>query len=145
MRPERRFKPGMDGGLTAAVLVSPPLHLRTAVFLSKQLGPPQHSGAFGISQIAVGEHFVEPVSAGEAYTFEAQAFAQAGPQANDAGAMVEVEAVPEPRLTLLVGFICLGFFLLRPKSVSFTNIDASARLPSTFLCVSERSREKTCG
>src|ERR1700724_63515 len=29
MRPERRFKPGMDGGLTAAVLVSPPLHLRT--------------------------------------------------------------------------------------------------------------------
>src|SRR6185437_5644916 len=30
MRPERRFKPGMDGGLTAALLVSPPLHLRTA-------------------------------------------------------------------------------------------------------------------
>ena len=29
MRPERRLKPGMDGGLTAAVLVSPPLHLRT--------------------------------------------------------------------------------------------------------------------
>jgi hypothetical protein len=24
MRPERRFKPGMDGGLTAAVLLSPP-------------------------------------------------------------------------------------------------------------------------
>ena len=43
MRPERRFKPGMDGGLTAAVLVSPPLHLRTAVFLSKQLGPPHSS------------------------------------------------------------------------------------------------------
>ncbi len=41
MRPERRFKPGMDGGLTAAVLVSPPHHLRTAVFLSKRWGPPQ--------------------------------------------------------------------------------------------------------
>src|SRR5690242_7635942 len=39
MRPERRFKPGMDGGLTAAVLVSPPLHLRTAEILSKQWGP----------------------------------------------------------------------------------------------------------
>ena len=41
MRPERRFKPGMDGGLTAAVLVSPPLHLRTLDFLSKRWGPPQ--------------------------------------------------------------------------------------------------------
>jgi hypothetical protein len=41
MRPERRFKPGMDGGLTAAVLVSPPLHLRTPEILSKRWGPPQ--------------------------------------------------------------------------------------------------------
>jgi hypothetical protein len=41
MRPERRFKPGMDGGLTAAVLVSPPLHLRPPEILSKQWGPPQ--------------------------------------------------------------------------------------------------------
>jgi hypothetical protein len=41
IRPERRFKPGMDGGLTAAVLVSPPHHLRTAEFLSKRWGPPQ--------------------------------------------------------------------------------------------------------
>ena len=41
MRPERRFKPGMDGGLTAAVLVNPPLHLRTLDILSKQWGPPQ--------------------------------------------------------------------------------------------------------
>jgi len=40
MRPERRFKPGMDGGLTAAVLVSPPLHLRTPEILSKRWGPP---------------------------------------------------------------------------------------------------------
>ncbi len=41
MEPERRCKSGMDGGLTAASLVtSPPLYLRTAVFLSKQLGPP---------------------------------------------------------------------------------------------------------
>ena len=43
IRPERRFKPGMDGGLTAAVLVSPPHHLRTAEFLSKRWGPPQTS------------------------------------------------------------------------------------------------------
>ena len=41
IRPERRLKPGMDGGLTAAVLVSPPLHLRTDEILSKQWGPPQ--------------------------------------------------------------------------------------------------------
>src|ERR1700680_1904367 len=40
MRPERRLKPGMDGGLTAAVLVSPPHHLRTADFLSNRWGPP---------------------------------------------------------------------------------------------------------
>ena len=46
MRPERRFKPGMDGGLTAALLVSPPLHLRIAVFLSKQPGPPQFTLAW---------------------------------------------------------------------------------------------------
>src|SRR5579864_1087619 len=44
MRPERRFKPGMDGGLTAAILVSPPLHLRTVGILSKQWGPPQNFG-----------------------------------------------------------------------------------------------------
>ena len=31
----------MDGGLTAAVLVSPPLYLRTAEILSKRWGPPQ--------------------------------------------------------------------------------------------------------
>src|SRR3984885_8505895 len=43
MRPERRFKPGMDGGLTAAVLVSPLLHLRTPEILSKQPGPPQQA------------------------------------------------------------------------------------------------------
>lgn len=39
--PERRFKPGMDGGLTAAILVTPPLYLRTDEILSKQWGPPQ--------------------------------------------------------------------------------------------------------
>jgi hypothetical protein len=39
-RPERRCKSGMDGGLTAASFVSsPPLYLRTAVFLSNQPGP----------------------------------------------------------------------------------------------------------
>jgi hypothetical protein len=35
MEPERRCKSGMDGGLMAASLISsPPLYLRTAVFLS---------------------------------------------------------------------------------------------------------------
>ena len=44
MEPERRCKSGMDGGLTAASLVSrPPLYLRTAVFLSNQPGPPYHA------------------------------------------------------------------------------------------------------
>jgi hypothetical protein len=43
MEPERRCKSGMDGGLTAATLLSsPPLYLTTAVFLSKQSGPPQN-------------------------------------------------------------------------------------------------------
>ena len=40
--PERQFKPRMDGGLRAAILVSPLLHLRTAEFLSKQWGPPHN-------------------------------------------------------------------------------------------------------
>jgi len=39
MRPERRFKSGMDGGLTAAVFLSPPLHLRMDEILSKRWGP----------------------------------------------------------------------------------------------------------
>jgi len=39
--PERRCKSGMDGGFRAASLVSsPPLYLKTAIFLSKQSGPP---------------------------------------------------------------------------------------------------------
>jgi hypothetical protein len=33
----------MDGGLTAATLLSPPLYLRPADFLSKRSGPPQES------------------------------------------------------------------------------------------------------
>ncbi|HEY1470301.1 MAG TPA: hypothetical protein VGF61_14755, partial [Candidatus Acidoferrum sp.] len=41
MEPERRCKSGMDGGLRAAVLISPPLHLRTDEFLSNRWGPPQ--------------------------------------------------------------------------------------------------------
>ena len=36
MEPERRCKSGMDGGLAAALLVSPPLHLRMDVFLSNR-------------------------------------------------------------------------------------------------------------
>ena len=39
-RPEHRCKSGMDGGLTAAILLSPPLYLRTTDFLSKRWGPP---------------------------------------------------------------------------------------------------------
>jgi len=45
MRPERRCKSGMDGGLTAASMISPPHHLRTPDFLSKRWGPP-HTEAF---------------------------------------------------------------------------------------------------
>jgi len=46
-RPQHRCKSGMDGGFTAAILLSPPLHLRTADFLSKRWGPPQ-TDAFGV-------------------------------------------------------------------------------------------------
>src|SRR3954449_9313471 len=40
-RPEHRCKSGMDGGFTAAILINPPLYLRTLDFLSKRWGPPQ--------------------------------------------------------------------------------------------------------
>ena len=43
MEPERRCKSGMDGGLTAAILVSPLLHLRMDDFLSNRWGPPQRT------------------------------------------------------------------------------------------------------
>src|ERR1700674_2747074 len=46
MRPERRVKPGMDGGLTAASVVSPLHHLRTGKILSKRWGPPHQSQEF---------------------------------------------------------------------------------------------------
>jgi hypothetical protein len=46
MRPERRLKPGMDGGLRAAFLISPLHHLRTPEILSKRWGPP-HSDNVG--------------------------------------------------------------------------------------------------
>jgi hypothetical protein len=38
----------MDGGLTAAVLVSPPHHLRTTELLSKRWGPPQTGLQLGL-------------------------------------------------------------------------------------------------
>jgi hypothetical protein len=41
MEPERQCKSGMDGGLRAALLVSPLLHLRMDDFLSNRWGPPQ--------------------------------------------------------------------------------------------------------
>jgi hypothetical protein len=42
MRPERRLKPGVDGGLRAASWSTPLHHLRTAKILSKRWGPPHH-------------------------------------------------------------------------------------------------------
>ena len=60
---------------------------------------------------------LEPVQAGEAYTLDAQSTAEVE-GIYSATATVEVEtATPEPRLTLLVGFVCLGFLVLRAKSV----------------------------
>jgi hypothetical protein len=41
----------MDGGLRAAVWVSPPLYLRTDDFLSNRWGPPQASATFGHAAI----------------------------------------------------------------------------------------------
>src|SRR5438270_4099678 len=43
-RPEHRCKSGMDGGFTAAILINPPLYLRTLDFLSKRWGPPHSAG-----------------------------------------------------------------------------------------------------
>ena len=56
--PERRFKPGMDGGLTAAVLVTPPLYLRTDEILSKQWGPPQAALAWTEAIAEINHHHV---------------------------------------------------------------------------------------
>src|ERR1051325_1578474 len=53
MRPERRLKPGVDGGLRAASWISPPHHLRTREILSKRWGPP-HVGR-GLAQLAGGQ------------------------------------------------------------------------------------------
>src|SRR5580698_7005357 len=53
-RPERRCKSGMDGGLTAASsLSSPPLYLRTAVFLSNQPGPPHSATTFSKTRVTM--------------------------------------------------------------------------------------------
>ncbi len=41
MEPERQCKSGMDGGLPAAVRISPLLHLKTDEILSNRWGPPQ--------------------------------------------------------------------------------------------------------
>ena len=40
MEPERQCKSGMDGGLPAAVRISPLLHLKTDEILSNRWGPP---------------------------------------------------------------------------------------------------------
>src|SRR5579859_5373190 len=39
----------MDGGLRAAVLFSPPLHLRMDDFLSNRWGPPQSAACFWVT------------------------------------------------------------------------------------------------
>jgi hypothetical protein len=76
------------------------------------------SGAGGLPCCQeVLETFIEPVSAGEAYTFEAQAFAQAGPQEHQALATAEVSELPEPATIFLVGFVVLGFCLWRVTSL----------------------------
>jgi hypothetical protein len=59
MRLQHRCKSGMDGGLTAAIFISPPHHLRTAEFLSKRWGPP-HADC------------TEPTSASNHFTFSAE-------------------------------------------------------------------------
>ena len=47
MRPERRLKPGMDGGLRA-LLVTPPHHLSDGQILSNLWGPPHLGGYQGV-------------------------------------------------------------------------------------------------
>ena len=47
MRPERRIKPGVDGGLRAASWSSPPHHLKYGQILSNLWGPPQKAKFHG--------------------------------------------------------------------------------------------------
>lgn len=42
MRPDRRIKSGMDGGLRAAFVITPSHHLTERQILSNLWGPPQH-------------------------------------------------------------------------------------------------------
>jgi hypothetical protein len=58
--------------------------------------------------------FLEPVFAGEAYTYGALAMVQAGPQVYVAFATAEVQSlVPEPGTIFLAGFGCIGLWILR--------------------------------
>jgi hypothetical protein len=69
-------------------------------------------------------NFVEPVVASEAYTFSAEAVAEVGPDFNSAFSTVEVQdAIPEPDTIFLVGFVCLGFCLLRARAITGTKDD----------------------
>jgi hypothetical protein len=73
----------------------------------------KHSGAGGPFQQETISNFVQPVQAGETYSFAAQAMAEAG-GSNSAQATVEVQtATPEPGTIFSVGSVCLGFCLLR--------------------------------
>ena len=62
-------------------------------------------------------NFVEPVHAGETYTFDAQAMAEVG-GTYEAFATVEVQtAIPEPSTIFLVGLVCLGLCLVRARAI----------------------------
>jgi hypothetical protein len=79
----------------------------------------KHSGAGGPEEQTVSS-FVEPVTAGEAYTFGAEGMAQAGLGSNEANAIVEVQAAPEPATIFLAGLVCVAFCLFlkrRPVSI----------------------------
>jgi two-component system invasion response regulator UvrY len=53
----------MDGGLTAAVLITPPLHLRMDDFLSNRWGPPHQAGARGyLKKGSAPEELIQAVS-----------------------------------------------------------------------------------
>jgi hypothetical protein len=62
-------------------------------------------------------HFVEPVLAGDRYTFGAEAVAEvSGSQFSLATVEVQT-AIPEPATIFLVGLVCLGYCLLRATSI----------------------------
>jgi len=123
---------GFEVSGTAPLDGSLPLHFLTSWRLIQDGSATQMTVTFYFNGVRIGgssdhnmqhdtgprEHlddFVEPVQAGEAYTFGVQAVAAvAGAYFSMAGVEVQT-AVPEPATTCLFGLVCLGFCMRARK------------------------------